>query len=90
MNFKSLLLTMALGISLLVVVIDYIYLQQKTRNKFVKLQELIEQEHDLNANWGRLQIEHSTYVNNSRIEETAKKKLGMKLPEKEQIISIKR
>ena len=81
---------MALGISLLVVVIDYIYLQQITRNKFVKLQELIEQEHDLNADWGRLQIEHSTYVNNSRIEETAKNKLGMKLPEKEQIISIKR
>jgi cell division protein FtsL len=90
MNFKSLLLTLLLSISLLVVVIDYIYLQQKTRNKFVKLQELIEQEHDLNANWGRLQIEHSTYVNNSRIEETAKKKLGMKLPEKKQIISIKR
>jgi len=90
MNFKSLLLTMALGISLLVVVIDYIYLQQKTRNKFVKLQELIEQEHDLNADWGRLQIEHSTYVNNSRIEETAKNELGMKLPDKQQIISIKR
>lgn len=90
MNLKSVLLTMILSIGLLVVVIDYIYLQQKTRNKFVKLQELIEQEHDLNANWGRLQIEHSTFVNNSRIEETAKNKLGMKLPDKEQIISIKR
>ena len=75
---------------LLVVIVDYIYLQHATRNQFVKLQTLEEEERDLNADWGRLQIEHSTLVNNNRIETEATKKLDMKVPENEQIINIKR
>jgi cell division protein FtsL len=90
MKLKSLMLTLFLIVALLVIVIDYIYLQHKTRNQFVKLQTLIKEERNLNADWGRLQIEHSTLVNNSRIEKEAKNQLGMKLPESEQILSIKR
>jgi cell division protein FtsL len=82
--------TVALSVLCLIVIVDYIYLQHKTRNQFVELQVLIEQENNLNADWGRLQIEQSTLVNNSRIESEAKQRLGMKLPQSEQILSIKR
>ena len=90
MKLKILLITLFLTISLLIVVVDYIYLQHKTRNQFVALQTLIEQQHNIDADWRRLQIQQSTYVNNSRIETVAKNKLGMKLPENEHILSIKR
>lgn len=90
MKLKNLMLTLSIAILLLIVVIDYIYLQHKSRNKFVELQVLIEQEYELNSEWGRLQIEHSTLVNNSRIENETKKQLGMELPQIEQILSIKR
>jgi len=90
MKLKSLMLTSLLVLVLLVTIVDYIYLQHKTRNQFVELQALIEREHNLNADWGRLQIEHSTLVNNSRIEKQAKNQLGMKLPESEHILNIKR
>ena len=90
MKLKNLILTLSLATLVLIVVIDYIYLQHKSRNKFVELQVLIEQEYDLNSEWGRLQIEHSTLVNNSRIENETKKQLGMELPQIEQILSIKR
>jgi len=90
MKLKSLLFTLFLVVLLLIIIVDYIYLQHKTRNRFVQLQTLIEQEHNLNADWGRLQIEHSTLVNSSRIETKATKQLGMELPENEHILSIKR
>ncbi|MBL4661915.1 MAG: cell division protein FtsL [Alcanivoracaceae bacterium] len=90
MKLKSLIFSLFLVVSLLIIIVDYVYLQHKTRNRFVELQTLIEQEHNLNADWGRLQIEHSTLVNSSRIETKAIKQLGMELPENEHILSIKR
>jgi len=90
MRIKNLILTMILAILTLFIIIDYIYLQHKTRNKFVNLQVLIDEEHHLNSDWGRLQIEYSTLVNNSHVEKQAKKQLGMILPQAEHILSIKR
>jgi cell division protein FtsL len=89
-RIKNLILTLLLAILTLIVIIDYIYLQHKTRNKFVSLQVLIDQEHHLNSDWGRLQIEYSTLVNNSHVEKQTKEQLGMKLPQAELILSIKR
>lgn len=90
MKKRQVTLTLLLIVINLVVIVDYIYLQHKSRNQFVALQTLINDENDLNADWGRLQIEQSTYVNNSKVVALAKKQLDMKLPEKEQILSIKR
>ncbi|VAW41328.1 hypothetical protein MNBD_GAMMA01-1507 [hydrothermal vent metagenome] len=90
MRLKNIIFTLALLTITLVIIVNYIYLQHKTRKQFVELQASIEQEHNLNADWGRLQLEHSTLVNNSRIETIAKIQLGMKLPEDEHIISITR
>ncbi len=90
MKFKNLMIALTLALVNLVVIVNYVYLQHKTRNKFVNLQELIEIEQNLNADWGRLQIEHSTLVNNSEIEAKAKQQIGMKLPQNKNILSIQR
>ena len=90
MKLRNLMISLSLSALLLIVIVDYIYLQHKTRNQFVELQALIEQERNLNTDWGRLQIEHSTLVNNSRIEKEAQNQLDMKVPESEHILNIKR
>lgn len=90
MKLKYLVLTLSLMSLLIFIVVDYIYLQHTTRNQFVELQTLIEEARNLNADWGRLQIEHSTLVNNSKIEAQASSQLNMKVPEVEQILNIKR
>ena len=90
MKGGSLLFTLLLLLALLSIVVDYIYLQHKSRNQFVELQKLINEEHELNADWGRLQLEYSTMVDNTNIEKKAKQFLGMQMPEQSQIISIKR
>ncbi len=84
------MLTLSILVLLLVVIVDYIYLQHATRNQFVELQALIKEDRNLNTDWGRLQIEHSTLVNNSRIETKATNQLGMKVPDNEHILNIKR
>ena len=90
MKLSNLIITLSLAALLLIVIVDYIYLQHTTRNQFVELQVLIEEERVLNADWGRLQIEHSTLVNNSRIEREAINQLDMKVPDSEHILNIKR
>ncbi len=90
MKIQTLAITGVLLILCLIVTIDYIYIQQQSRKEFIQLQKLIKQEHMMNAEFGRMQIQFSSYVNNSRIEKKAKNELGMKLPQKEQIINIKR
>ena len=90
MKLKHLVFTLSLMVLLLVIIVDYIYLQHATRNQFVELQALIDEERNLNTDWGKLQIEHSTLVNNSRIEAEATIQLGMKVPDNEQILNIKR
>lgn len=90
MKIKNILVTLVIFASTLIVTIDYIYLQHKARNQFIELQKLTEQEHNLNTDWGRLQIEYSTLVNNSQIEAKAKQQLNMELPQKNRILSIKR
>lgn len=90
MKIKNILVTLCIITCNLIVTIDYIYLQHKARNQFIELQKLTGQEHDLNTEWGRLQIEHSTLVNNSRIEAAAKQQLDMELPQRDRILSIKR
>jgi len=90
MKISGVLITMFLTMMLLTTIVDYIYLQHKSRGRFVQLQELQVKEHELNAEWGRLQLEHSTLVNNSSVESKARKLLKMKMPENGQIFSIKR
>jgi len=90
MKISKIIYLIVLLIINLIVIVDYVYLQHKTRKQFVALQALIEQERVLDAEWGKLQLEHSTLVNNSRIELMAKTKLGMKIPDNQHVISINR
>jgi cell division protein FtsL len=84
------LVTLTLLAALLAVVVDSVYRQHRTRQKFAQLQVLVKQAHALNQEWGRLQSEYSTKVDNGLIERFARQQLGMKKPDNEQIITIRR
>jgi cell division protein FtsL len=89
MNLQP-LVTVILALLLAVVLVAFVYSQNETRKVFAALQQAEQEKTRINGEWARLQIELSTLVSNSRIEHLAKSELGMKLPEEEQIMVIKR
>ncbi len=89
-RLKSWLVTLFLLVAIVAVVVDSVYLQHRTRQTFAGLQVLNKQVRELNKEWGRLQSEYSTKVDNGLIERFARQELGMKKPQDDQIITIKR
>lgn len=59
-----------------------------TRRLFVELQELERKNDQLNEEWGRLQLEQSTWAINDRIESFARTKLDMKMPEHSSVVLL--
>jgi len=57
---------------------------------FIELQNLQKERDKLNVEWGKLQLEQSTWSQHSRIEKIAKKQLKMFVPDIKDIIVIKK
>jgi len=62
--------------------------RHETRRLFVELQALELTRDELNEEWGRLQLEQSTWATNDRIESFARSKLGMKMPERSSVVLL--
>jgi len=59
------------------------------RTLFNHHQELVEQRDELQVEWGQLLLEQSAWAANNRVEQQAASKLGMKVPEVNQIEIIR-
>jgi cell division protein FtsL len=59
-----------------------------TRQLFVELEELNREQDRLQVDWGRLQLEQSTWANHSRIEAFARDELGMQMPDDARIVVV--
>ncbi len=79
------LLVLAVVVSALAVV----YSAHWNRTLFVRLNVLETSRDELNADWGRLQLEQSTYATYGRIEGTAHDKLKMRIPSTESIVVVR-
>ncbi|GAB4296726.1 MAG: cell division protein FtsL [Methylophaga sp.] len=77
---------------LLVIVsaVGVIYSKHLNRHEFVQLQQLEKQRDLLNEEWGRLLLEQSTWGNPSRVEQQAKQRLNMIVPQADMTVVIKR
>ncbi len=62
--------------------------RHETRRLFVELQALERTRDELNEEWGKLQLEQSTWAVNDRIETFARTKLGMKMPERSSVVLL--
>lgn len=55
--------------------------QHQARTLFVEIQQLEKQRDELNEEWGRLQLEQSTWATDGRVEKFAREELDMRIPE---------
>ena len=65
---------------LLVCALALVTSQHQARSLFVQLQEDQQRGRELEIEFGQLQLEQSTWAMQSRIEQVASKKLGMRVP----------
>lgn len=63
--------------------------RHQARKSFVELQSLEKQGRELDIEWGRLQLEQSTWAMHSRIEEIASSQLHMSVPDLKRIQVVK-
>jgi len=86
---RILLIATILFVVVMVTAIGLVYSKHKTRKLFVELQQLNKEVIGLNTEWGQLQLEQSAWSDHGRIEQIARKRLGMVIPEAEQVAFIK-
>jgi len=67
-----------------------VYSQHRSRALFIELQRLEAARAELDTEWGRLELEQSTWATHGRIERLAREKLDMRLPdfERAQIVVL--
>ncbi len=57
--------------------IKVVLAQHEARTNFIEIQQLKQQEDSLNEEWGKLQLEQSTWATDDRVEDLARTKLKM-------------
>lgn len=86
---RILLLATLLFAVVMTTAIGVVYSKHKARKLFVELQQLNKEVVSLNTEWGRLQLEQSAWSDHGRVEKIARERLGMAMPEAEQVAFIK-
>lgn len=69
--------------------IAMVYLRHEHRLTYVALQEAQERRDELNVEWSQLLLEQSTWSIHHRVEVEANSRLGMVVPEPDQIIVLR-
>jgi cell division protein FtsL len=78
----------ALAVAVAVSGLWLIRLEHDARQRFVELEELNREQDRLAVDWGRLQLEQSTWSTHSRIEALAREQLDLAAPKTEQIVVV--
>ena len=86
---RILLIAIFLFVALLASAIGLVYSKHQTRKLFVELQQLHKEVVSLNTEWGQLQLEQSAWSDHGRIEQIARERLEMVIPEAKQVAFIK-
>ena len=82
------LLPIVLGLAVLASATGVVYSKHESRQLFVALQNLEVERDTMNVDWGRLQLEQSTWATHARVAKQAKKKLDMVVPDMNSITII--
>ena len=77
---KELLLLVLLLMAVMVTSLGVVYTQHTSRQLFVEMQSLREQQDQLFTQFGQLQLEQGTWSTHGRIERIASEKLNMHIP----------
>ncbi len=78
---KEWLIMLILLLAVMVTSLGVVYTQHVSRQLFVEMQFLRDQQDDLLTEFGQLQLEQSTWSTHGRIERIASEKLNMRIPQ---------
>ena len=90
MSRGQLSLLLLLGFAVITSGIGVVYSKYLSRKYFVALQELQAEQEKIAIEWGRLQLEESTLANHSKVENFARGRLEMHLPQVDEVVVIRR
>jgi cell division protein FtsL len=62
--------------------------EHRSRQLFIKVEELNREQDRLQIDWGRLQIEQSTWATHPRIETLARERLKLTIPADDQLVVV--
>lgn len=82
------MLLAAVAVLVLGSAVGLVYARHEARRLFIELQQLTDERDSLNIDWGRLQIEHSTWASPGRVEQIARKRLGMTEPDPAEVVIV--
>jgi cell division protein FtsL len=89
MSRGGLLLLVLLALGVLLTATGVVYAKFESRRNFVELQRLRAERDVLDIEWGRLQLEQSTWAAHGRLEKMARQKLDMHIPENEDVVVVR-
>jgi cell division protein FtsL len=82
-------LTVPLAILLAICALAVVTARHQARKLFVELQAMEQQARELDIEWGRLQLEQSTWAMHARIEQIARSQLQMSVPDLKRIQAVR-
>ncbi len=82
-------LTSLLLLLLLASATAVVYAKYASRRQFVELERLRSERDAAEVEWGRLQLEQSTWATHGRVERIARKRLGMRIPSTDEVVVIR-
>jgi len=65
-----------------------VYAKHQSRKLFVELEALKASRDNLNIEWGKLQLEQSTWATPNRVESLARSQLGMQVPTPDKVVIV--
>lgn len=89
MSVGKLSVLTALVLAVVVSAVAVVYVQYEIRVLFAGKQSLLARRDALNVEWGRLQLEQSTWGTQSRVEHVARQKLEMINPAPDGVVFVK-
>lgn len=66
-----------------------VYVKYENRKLYAEWQQLVAERDEMNVDWGRLQLELSTWATHPRIERLARERLQMKMPDSDEVVIIR-
>ena len=84
----KMIFTLAMAASVFLSAVQVVVSQHQARRIFGELQKLESTRDELNEEWGRLQLEQSTWATDDRVELVARTQLNMVEPETKSIVLL--
>jgi len=77
---RLIMMSAVLGLTVMISAIACVHSKHQSRKLFVELQQLTSARDEMQVNWGRLQIEQSTWSAHARVERLARQQMKMRSP----------